>query len=189
LFRAFLTNGFTDNNTAQLTPFRYFGRGEEYYTYGGFSRNIQFSFKIVVKSRVELYPLYKKLNALISQVYPDYSNQGVMRAPLIKLTIGDYFYRVPGFIDSINVTADNNTPWEINLENSDEVQQLPHVLEVQITFKPIHPTLPKRVTNTYDSINLITNNYNLPESTIDPTSGLADAQNRLSSTVSSDIND
>ena len=179
LFRAFLTNGFTDNNTAQLTPFRYFGRGEEYYTYGGFSRNIQFSFKIVVKSRVELYPLYKKLNALISQVYPDYSNQGVMRAPLIKLTIGDYFYRVPGFIDSINVTADNNTPWEINLENSDKVQQLPHVLEVQITFKPIHPTLPKRVTNEYDSINLITNNYNVPESTINPNSELANAQSTI----------
>lgn len=154
LFRAFLSNGFTDSNTAQLTPFRYFGRGDEFYTYGGFSRNIQFSFKIVVKSRDELAPLYIKLNKLIGQVYPDYSpGNGVMRAPLIKLTMGDYLYRVPGFLDSINVTADNATPWEINLENYSDVQQLPHVLEVQVTFKPIHGILPSR------GANLITHNF------------------------------
>ena len=185
LFRAFLSNGFTDSNTAQLTPFRYFGRGDEFYTYGGFSRNIQFSFKIVVKSRDELRPLYTKLNKLIGQVYPDYSpGNGVMRAPLIKLTMGDYLYRVPGFLDSINVTADNATPWEINLENSSDVQQLPHVLEVQVTFKPIHSILPSR------GANLITNDFfNIPKSTVDTNSGLADAQRRLSDTVSSDIND
>jgi hypothetical protein len=50
---------------------------------------------------------------------------------------------------------------------------------VQITFKPIHPTLPKRVTNEYDSINLITNNYNVPESTINPNSELANAQSTI----------
>jgi hypothetical protein len=147
LFRAFLSNGFTDNNTAQLTPFRYFGRGEEFFTYGGFSRSIQFSFKIVAKSRAELKPLYQKLNTLISQVYPDYSAKGVMRAPLIKLTIGDYLYRVPGLIDNITVTADNATPWEINLENSTDVEQLPHVVDVQVSFKPIHSILPKRNAN------------------------------------------
>ncbi len=147
LFRAFLSNGFTDNNTAQLTPFRYFGRGEEFFTYGGFSRSIQFSFKIVAKSRAELKPLYQKLNTLISQVYPDYSAKVVMRAPLIKLTIGDYLYRVPGLIDNITVTADNATPWEINLENSTDVEQLPHVVDVQVSFKPIHSILPKRNAN------------------------------------------
>jgi hypothetical protein len=147
LFRAFLSNGFTDNNTAQLTPFRYFGRGEEFFTYGGFSRSIQFSFKIVAKSRAELKPLYQKLNTLISQVYPDYSAKGVMRAPLIKLTIGDYLYRVPGLIDNITVTADNATPWEINLENYNDVEQLPHILDVQVSFKPIHSILPKRNAN------------------------------------------
>lgn len=147
LFRAFLSNGFTDNNTAQLTPFRYFGRGEEFFTYGGFSRSIQFSFKIVAKSRVELKPLYEKLNTLISQVYPDYSAKGVMRAPLIKLTIGDYLYRVPGLIDNITVTADNATPWEINLDKFDDVAQLPHVVDVQVSFKPIHSILPKRNAN------------------------------------------
>jgi hypothetical protein len=145
VFRALLSNGFTDNNTAVLNPFRYMGRGEEFFTYQGFTRDIQFSFKIAAFSRQELKPLYNKLNYLISQVYPDYAgNSGIMRAPIVKVTLGDYLYRVPGFLQSVNVTVDNSTSWEINLENSTDVQELPHVLEVQISFKPIHDVLPQR---------------------------------------------
>jgi hypothetical protein len=121
------------------------GRGEEFFTYQGFTRDISFSFKIAALSRDELKPLYNKLNYLISQVYPDYSpTKGIMRAPIVKVTLGDYLYRVPGFLQSVNVTVDNSTSWEINLENSTSVQELPHVLEVQISFKPIHDILPER---------------------------------------------
>jgi hypothetical protein len=145
LFRALLSNGFTDNNAAVLTPLRYMGRGEEFFTYQGFTRDISFSFKIAALSRDELRPLYNKLNYLISQVYPDYQGtSGIMRAPIVKVTLGDYLYRVPGFLQSVNVTVDNSTSWEINLEESTNVQELPHVLEVAITFKPIHDILPQR---------------------------------------------
>jgi len=100
-----------------------------------------------------LRPLYNKLNNLISQVYPDYSDGGIMRAPLVKVTIGDYLYRVPGFLESVNVTADNATPWEINLEGDPgtDVLQLPHVVEVSVSFKPIHSILPKRQTEKQDN--------------------------------------
>jgi len=152
-FRAFLTNGFTDSNAANLTAFKYMGRGEDFFTYQGFSRTIGFSFKIAAFSRSELRPLYNKLNNLISQVYPDYSDGGIMRAPLVKVTIGDYLYRVPGFLESVNVTADNATPWEINLEGDPgtDVLQLPHVVEVSVSFKPIHSILPKRQTEKQDN--------------------------------------
>jgi hypothetical protein len=157
VFRALLTNGFTDNNAATLTPLRYMGRGEEFFTYQGFTRDISFSFKIAAFSRQELRPLYNKLNYLISQVYPDYSgNSGIMRAPIVKVTLGDYLYRVPGFLQSVNVTVDNSTSWEINLENDTSgnvVQELPHVLEVAISFKPIHDVLPQRSAyRVYDKI-------------------------------------
>lgn len=160
LFRAFLSAGLTDSNGAVLNPFRYFGRGEEFFTYQGFTRTIGFSFKIAVRSRIELQPLYAKLNALISQVYPDYTaNRGIMRAPLVKLTIGDYLYRVPGFIETVNVTVDNATSWEINLEEDEKVQQLPHMVEVQVSFKPIHNILPIRQINAGATPNLITDNF------------------------------
>jgi hypothetical protein len=65
-----------------------------------------------------------------------------MRAPLMKITIGDYFYRLPGLIESINITIDDNVPWEI--ENNQFLKQLPHVINVQCNFKPIQDFLPRR---------------------------------------------
>ena len=144
-FRAFLTAGITDSNSAQLNAFKYIGRGENFYTYQGFDRSIGFSFRIAAGSKDELRPIYNRLNALISQVYPDYSPKtNIMRAPVVRITVGDYIYRMPGFIESINVTVDNGTPWEINLDG--DSAQLPQVIDVAVTFKPILSELPKRST-------------------------------------------
>ena len=139
LFRAYLAS-ITDNNSAVYNPFKYMGRGESFYVYQGFDRGISFSFKIAIGSKQELDSSYKKLNYLISQVYPDYNQYtNFMMAPLVRLTIGDYLYRVHGFLESVNVTIDQNNSWEI-----DDGQQLPHTLDVSITFKPILNQLPRR---------------------------------------------
>lgn len=149
-FRAFLTAGITDNNSAQLNSFKYIGRGDNFYVYQGFERSISFSFRIAAGSREELMPLFRKLNLLIGQVYPDYSDKGIMRAPLTRVTIGDYLHRVPGFIENVNVTVDNGTPWEINLYDvpynglDSQFAQLPQVVDVSISFKPIMDTLQNR---------------------------------------------
>jgi hypothetical protein len=146
-FRAFLTAGITDNNSAVLNPFRYMGRGENFYTYQGFDRSINFSFRVAAGSKDEIRPMYNRINTLMSQVYPDYSSkQGIMRAPIVRVTIGDYLYRVPGFLESVNITVDNNYPWEINLEKSQigDIAQLPQVLDIAISFKPIMDVLPRR---------------------------------------------
>ena len=167
-FRAFLTAGLTDNNAASLNSFKYAGRGENFYTYQGFDRTISFSFRVVAGSRSELKPLYNKVNSLISQVYPDYNAQtGIMRAPVVRITIGDYLNRVPGFIESVNVTVDNNYPWEINLEKSQigDVAQLPKVLDIAISFKPIMDILPKRAS--IDAITTSTKTFSNEDMGID----------------------
>ena len=154
LFRAFLSSPITDNNAATLSAFKYLGRGENFYTYQGFDRSISFSFRVAAQSRSEMVPIYQKLNRLMSQVYPDYgSNSSVptgggayMRAPVIKLTMGDYLYRVPGFLENVNFTIPQEASWEINLENDKSMGQLPQVVEVAITFKPIMDILPRKET-------------------------------------------
>ena len=140
-FRAFLNGGITDNHAAELNGFKYMGRGETFYTYQGFNRSMNFSFRMVVGASNELEPLYIKLNRLVSQVYPDYSTDNYMRAPMVKLTIGDYVSRMPGFLESVNITIDGTSSWEI-----DTNRQLPHVVDVSISFKPIYDSLPKRST-------------------------------------------
>ena len=138
-FRAYLT-AITDSNSAQWNGFKYMGRGESFYTYGGFDRSISFGFKVAVGAEEELEAIYRKVNFLMSQVYPDYSKDGYMRAPIIKLTIGDYLYRVPGFLENINVTIDQSSPWEI-----EEGNQLPHYIDISTSFKPILNKLPQRI--------------------------------------------
>jgi hypothetical protein len=138
-FRALLTSGITDGHQATINAFKYIGRGEDFYIYEGFTRNIQYAFRIAAQSKDELLPLYSKLNALASQVYPDYSNSGIMRSSVVKITVGDYFYRVPGLLESVNITIANESSWDIKPD-----RQLPHYLDVSISFKPIHSMLPKR---------------------------------------------
>jgi len=148
VFRAFL-GSITDNHSAELNSFKYLGRGENFRTYQGFDRSISFSFKIFSQSSAELKPLYQKLNDLISQVYPDYSPiTSIMRAPLVRLTIGDYIYRTPGFLESVNVSIDGQATWEINDFAAENKPQLPHLVEVSISFKPIMDILPRRRTET-----------------------------------------
>jgi hypothetical protein len=173
IFRAFLEGQITDNHTAEYSSFKYLGRGETFRTYQGFDRSISFSFRIFVQSRQEMRPLYKKLNQLISQVYPDYSpSYGIMRGNVVRLTIGDYIYRTPGFLENVNITIDNsNTPWEIllNLNNEEEfdVRQLPHMVTIQCSFKPIMDLLPRKVDYTNQFVPLIANkdNYLNPAAT------------------------
>ena len=165
IFRAFLDGAIQDNNTAEFNSFRYLGRGETFRTYEGYDRSISFAFKILVQTRSEMKPLYRKLNHLISQIYPDYSPiSNFMRGNVVRLTIGDYLYRVPGFLDSVNVTLNTDVGWEILLNEYYEgpnVAQAPFVVNVSCGFKPILDILPRRENfeNPYVPLIMQTNDF------------------------------
>ena len=147
-FRAFLDD-FGDNYTANWNSHKYSGRGEEFYTYNSFNRNFNLSFKIAAQSRGEMMPLYRKLNYLISTMAGDYGESGRMRGNYIKLTMGDYMDRVPGFLTSLNIKWQKDYPWEIAInepESGDDTNTLilPHVLDVNISFQPVHDFVPKK---------------------------------------------
>lgn len=147
IFRAFL-DGFNDNYNASHNSFNYNGRGETFYTYNGFTRNIDFAFKIAAQSKEEILPLYTKLNYLVSNVAPEYGAEtsgGRMRTPYIKLTVGDWCNKVPGVLNSIALSWQKDYPWQI--ENSDKILMLPHVLDVNVQFTPIHNFLPEKSIN------------------------------------------
>jgi hypothetical protein len=94
-------------------------------------------------------------------VYPDYGPvTNFMRGSVVKLTIGDYVYRMPGFLDNINITLDTNVGWEILLKQFDETQvaQLPFVVTVNCSFKPIMDILPRRETYENPYVPIIVNN-------------------------------
>lgn len=149
-FRAFLTS-FTDSVTADWQSFKYTGRGENFYTYNGFGRTINFGFKVAALNEAEMKPLYTKLNYLVANLAPVYDTI-FMSGPLMRITVGDYIYRQPGFFTSLNLSIDENTPWETNLEENEDKYQLPHVINVDASFTPIHSFLVRR----YESAPFIT---------------------------------
>jgi hypothetical protein len=111
-FRAYITD-FSDNIGAEWDSKRYMGRGENFYSYQGFTREVSFKLTVAAQSKQEMMPLYQKLNYLASSLMPDYSGNGFMRGNLHKLTVGEWFYRTPGILKSMNISIDNNYPWEI----------------------------------------------------------------------------
>lgn len=134
-FRSFL-DSFDDSYTGNWNEYNYVGRGESFYTYQKFNRSINVSFKSAAATKQELDPIYEKLNYLASTTAPTYSQQGIMRGTVVRMTIGNYIYDTPGFLSTVNYSWQNGYPWEV------EGRQLPHVLNCSLSFTPIHKFVP-----------------------------------------------
>jgi hypothetical protein len=148
-FRAFL-GPISDSYNAQWNGFNYLGRGEQFFTYGGFTRTISLSWTVAAQSKQELIPMYKKLNYLASTLTPDYSPNGYMRGNLVQLTIGGYLYEQPGFITGLTYEMQDDSPWEIGIgttetPNDSSVKELSQIIRVTgFNFTPIHNFVPKK---------------------------------------------
>lgn len=140
-FRAFLDN-LSDTFNGAWNPIKYVGRADNMYTYDSFSRDITFSFKIAAFSKLDLIPLYDKINALAGSTAPTYSSNGeFMKGTLTNITIGDYIIGLTGFISSFSLNWDVGSPWEIDVEEEGTLK-VPHILDAQIAFTPIHDFAP-----------------------------------------------
>ena len=145
-FRAFIDN-VDDSYAADWQGQKYVGRAEDFYTYAGFSRDINISFKVVAATRSELKPLYKKMIYLASSTAPTYGGEGFMRGTIARMTVGSYFDQIPGVITSVKYNLIEELPWEINMLGpeglEDGVQEIPTGLQCSVSFKPIHDFAPQ----------------------------------------------
>ena len=99
---------------------------------------------------------HNTIKYLAAQTAPNYSSQGRMRTPYLKLTVGDWFNNLPGLITSIGLSWQRDYPWEIALDRTSETGNiegkdkdmliLPHVLDVSLSFQPIHDFTPNNGT-------------------------------------------
>jgi hypothetical protein len=165
-FRSYI-DGLSDSYKADWGSFKYMGRGENFYFYNGFDRDISFNFTVPIMSKYEQRSVYQKLNYLASLMAPDYvttgtTNQGFMRGNIIKLTIGDYLLDVPGVLTSLSYTIDEEGGWDIARNSSGNLVEgitglndptadtggwvMPKIIKVSgFSFKPIHTFIPKTV--------------------------------------------
>jgi hypothetical protein len=77
-----------------------------------------------------------------------------MRTPFVRVTIGAYLDRLPGVITGVSINWNKDYVWEIALDSPEDINEeslvskgqfvLPHVLDVNVTFQPIHDFLPRK---------------------------------------------
>ena len=152
--RAALTS-FNDDYNATWNEIKYMGRGNSFYKYGGFTRNIAMGLDVVASSRYEQAFMYDKLNYLASVIGPNYSNVGYMRGNIIKLTVGDYLNDVYGVLTNLTYAIPQESPWDIGrkedgtLDNTNSLQ-LPHYIQISnFGFTPIHSFMENSISPTY----------------------------------------
>lgn len=137
---------FDDSYSGNWSGTQYVGRGEQFYTYTGFSRDINFAFKVVARKADDLRHIYSKLNILCSSTAPTYdSGKYFMRGTLGSITIGDLISNQVGFFKSVKISWKTDYPWEIGNVHSSwrgqigtEIIRVPHLLDVSVSFTPIH---------------------------------------------------
>jgi len=145
-FRAHIKS-LDDTFNADWQARKYNGRAENFYTYGGFDRDISLSFTIAAATRTEMRPLYRKMVYLASVTAPTYGEAGLMRGTLARMTVGSYLDQIPGVITSVKYNLVDGAPWEIAMGQPEgvetDVQVLPMVMDCSISFKPIHDFAPR----------------------------------------------
>lgn len=181
-FRAFLDE-FSDSFSSDWGTTKYIGRAEDFYTYNGFTRQIGIGFKVAAATRSELNPIYQKISVLASVTTPTYGgvDSRFMRGTIARVTVGDYLYKVPGIIDSVEFSWQTDYPWEINMQGpegkEDNMPVVPHLLDCRVNFKPIHDFIPQLGAIESPALALIRNNPNKSYETevnLPPTASIID---------------
>lgn len=150
-FRAFI-DSIDDSYNAEWQGTKYVGRAEEFYTYGGFSRDISITFKIAAATSVEMFSLYEKMNQLAAMTAPNYNTAGIMQGTVVKMNVGYYITNTPGIITSVKYSLVEDAPWEIGLLDPSLNTMLgtsPTILQCSVSFKAIHDFAPQNTTDNY----------------------------------------
>jgi len=127
----------------------FFGRTEQIHSYTMTDRTLEISFSITVDEIRKLQHLYERVLWLAQQTYASYDENGRMKAgPIIKMTIGDMFSNMTGFIRSLsydwNYLGGNSPKWEIT-----QGLRIPMACNVSMSFTVMHDVLPDRNHNFY----------------------------------------
>lgn len=148
-FRATL-NGFSDSFSPGWDRIDIMGRPDGAYLYSSFERSVSFNFTVAATTRSEMIPMWRKLNYLSTYTMPDIINNQKPSGPMLRFTIGDLFYRTPGFLTSLSYTIPDDATWDIAEDATEQVaKQLPMMMEVSVALTVIGDYRPQKMGRSY----------------------------------------
>ena len=131
-FRSVIS-GLTETVTPSWDSSKFLGNPYNFYNYSGIERNVSFNLKMFCYSSLELATMWKKIQFLSQQCYPDLEvvdNNKVVKPPIIEFRIGNIYRGKVGFIESLSHTIPDDSNWE-----TVNGTQLPKIVDIAITIK------------------------------------------------------
>ena len=141
-------NQLQESYNPNWNPKHFFGRTEQSYTYLFTDRSLDIKFVIFANSGRELQNVYERVNWLAQQTYGSYEMDEeanltrLKSGPIIRMTIGDVFRQLPGYIKNLQFNWDHGGEggkWELT-----KGLRMPTSCEVSLSYQIIHQSLPDR---------------------------------------------
>ena len=133
------------------------GRTEKIHTYTDTDRVLDLSFAIFADSGRQLQNVRERVTWLAQQTYGESEITPLTNAitriksgPLLRLSLGDIFKRVPGYLRNLSFNWDFLGPggkWEMT-----NGIRMPQGVQVQCSFQVIHQALPDRDYDLYEGL-------------------------------------
>jgi len=135
-FRAFIST-LKETVKPEFGEQRYIGRTERFVTYSGAKRTASMEFNIVAFGRLEIKPVWTRINYLTGLAFPKgYTDSGFMIPPLFKITIGGIYEDQPCYIESLDYEfLDETITFDIDEEVSQVVNVKMNIILLEKTSK------------------------------------------------------
>ena len=144
-------SGISDTFSPSWDSIQYNGRADQAYKYSTFDRSVSFNFQAYATSRIEMKPLWNKLQRLSTMTMPKYSGKNGYEGILVRFRLGSLYYNKLAFIESLTYTISDELPWEISMLGSNEpIGEIPMGADVAIGFKILDDRRPQYRQKVYD---------------------------------------
>ena len=141
--------GITETFSPSWDSIKYNGRADQAYKYTTFERSLSFNFQVYATSRIEMKPIWKKLQYLSTMTMPSYKGGAGYQGTLVNFRLGSLYNNKLAFIESLSYNMSDEAPWEISMLGSEEfIGELPMGIDVSIGLKilgGVRPELGKKV--------------------------------------------
>ena len=145
-------NSISETFSPSWDSIKYNGRADSAHKYSSFERSLSFGFRVVATSRIEMKPIWNKLQRLSTYTMPTYDNSGLgYKGNLIKFRLGSLWNNKLAFIESLSYTMIDDMSWEISMLGGNEpIGELPKGVDIQIGLKILDDKIPQLNQKVYD---------------------------------------
>lgn len=134
-FRSTVT-GITETFSPSWNAIKYTGRADKAYMYSEFERTLSFNFKVYATSKLDVAPMYKKLERLSTYTMPKYVGSRGYYGKTLSFRLGNLYNDHPAIITSLSYTYPDDLPWDIS-------EEMPFGVDVSIGLTLLGTTRPE----------------------------------------------